>query len=62
MLFHLFLQYASIHAGIGISVMVFLTAQIVGGMIRPGPNDPMRPLFTTMHGMLGLLAALTSGK
>lgn len=49
------------HSVLGIIATVLCFIQPFTAFVRPGPNDPARPIFNFMHGSVGKLAHFLAG-
>ncbi|XP_052102438.1 putative ferric-chelate reductase 1 [Mytilus californianus] len=49
-------EVAEAHAYVGIVLMSVTTLQVFGGLLRPGPDSKMRPLFNWGHWLVGKTA------
>ncbi|CAG2255811.1 unnamed protein product [Mytilus edulis] len=51
-----FTEVAEAHAYVGIVLMAITTLQVFGGLLRPGPDSKLRPLFNWGHWLMGKTA------
>ncbi|XP_012942974.1 putative ferric-chelate reductase 1 homolog [Aplysia californica] len=49
---------AQTHMYLGFTVVALVCAQLVGGMLRPGPDGKVRPFFNVFHKLLGSAALI----
>ncbi|BFZ18778.1 hypothetical protein BsWGS_21817 [Bradybaena similaris] len=49
-------ESAHTHMCLGFTVVALVCAQVLGGLVRPGPNKRLRPIFNFFHRLLGQAA------
>ena len=61
-LFILIFQVAEVHSYLGIALMAASTLQVLAGMLRPGLESSVRPVFNWGHWFMGKASHILAGE